>query len=182
MIYSLILSFLSVYIYTLPKNLHDDKLTYFIFSLCVYLYLTGGVADRVLSQLLTELDGIRPLKQVVVLAATNRPDLVDGALTRPGRIDRMLYVSLPDALARHEILNIHTRKVPLDVDVDLKKISCLAMGLSGAEIAGLCREASMHAMERNAMEVKQIDFVNAMNDIEPRTTVGMLEFYESFGK
>ena len=94
----------------------------------------------------------------------------------------MLYVSLPDALARHEILNIHTRKVPLDVDVDLKKISCLAMGLSGAEIAGLCREASMHAMERNAMEVKQIDFVNAMNDIEPRTTVGMLEFYESFGK
>ena len=135
-----------------------------------------------LSQLLTELDGIRPLKQVVVLAATNRPDLVDGALTRPGRIDRMLYVSLPDALARYEILNIHTRKVPLDVEVDLKKISCLAMGLSGAEIAGLCREASMHAMERNAMEVKQMDFVNAMNDIEPRTTVGMLEFYESFGK
>ena len=77
--------------------------------------MTGGVADRVLSQLLTELDGIRPLKQVVVLAATNRPDLVDGALTRPGRIDRMLYVSLPDALARHEILNIHTRKVPLHV-------------------------------------------------------------------
>ena len=135
-----------------------------------------------LSQLLTELDGIRPLKQVVVLAATNRPDLVDGALTRPGRIDRMLYVSLPDALARYEILNIHTRKVPLDVEVDLKKISCLAMGLSGAEIAGLCREASMHAMERNAMEVKQMDFVNAMKEVEPRTTVGMLEFYESFGK
>ena len=135
-----------------------------------------------LSQLLTELDGIRPLKQVVVLAATNRPDLVDGALTRPGRIDRMLYVCLPDALARHEILNIHTRKVPLNVDVDLIEIGKKTKGLSGAEIAGLCREASMHAMERNAMEVKQMDFVNAMNDIEPRTTVGMLEFYESFGK
>ena len=74
---------------------------------------SGGVADRVLSQLLTELDGVRPLKKVVVLAATNRPDLIDAALTRPGRIDRRLYVSPPDAAACLEILKIHSRSTPL---------------------------------------------------------------------
>jgi len=144
----------------------------------------GGVADRVLSQLLTELDGIRPLKQVVVLAATNRPDLVDGALTRPGRIDRMLYVSPPDLPARVEILQIHTRNTPLHEDVNVVTIAEQTQGLSGAELAALCREASMHAMERDeqAMDVRMTDFLNALLDVKPRTTKGMLKFYESFGQ
>ena len=136
-----------------------------------------------LSQLLTELDGIRPLKQVVVLAATNRPDLVDGALTRPGRIDRMLYVSPPDVEAREEILNIHTRKTPMGALVDLKEIAAKTERFSGAEIAALCREASLHAMEDaiDAVCVDQVHFLRAIDDVTPQTTSGMLEYYENFG-
>ena len=144
---------------------------------------SGGVADRVLSQLLTELDGIRPLKQVVVLAATNRPDLVDGALTRPGRIDRMLYVSPPDVEAREEILIIHTRKTPMSAHVNLKEIAEKTERFSGAEIAALCREASLHAMEDtiDAVCVDHCHFLRAINDVTPQTTCGMLEYYENFG-
>ena len=146
--------------------------------------MTGGVADRVLSQLLTELDGIRPLKQVVVLAATNRPDLVDGALTRPGRIDRMLYVSPPDEDGRLEILNIHTKKTPLGTLVNLKEIAHKSTGFSGAEIAALCREAALHAIEEDAqaLVVEHAHFLKALEEVVPQTTEKMLLYYENFNK
>ncbi len=144
---------------------------------------SGGVADRVLSQLLTELDGVRPLKQVVVLAATNRPDLIDAALTRPGRIDRRLYVSPPDAAARAEILKIHTKDTPLALDVDLSAVAAQCAGLSGAEIAAVCREAALHAIEEDgdAQEVWKRHFLRAVGDVEPQITSAMLAFFESFG-
>jgi AAA family ATPase len=144
---------------------------------------SGGVADRVLSQLLTELDGVRPLKQVVVLAATNRPDLIDAALTRPGRIDRRLYVSPPDAAARVEILRIHSKSTPLAADVNLSAIAAQCAGLSGAEIAAVCRESALHAIEEdaNAQKVFERHFLLALEDVEPQITPAMLAFFESFG-
>ena len=143
----------------------------------------GGVADRVLSQLLTELDGVRPLKQVVVLAATNRPDLIDNALTRPGRIDRMLYVSPPDDIARIEILKIHLKSTPLAQDVDLGAIAAKCEGLSGAEMASICREASLYSIEEDAkaMVVSQRHFIRAAAEVQPQITPSMLAFFESFG-
>ena len=143
---------------------------------------SGGVADRVLSQILTELDGIRPLKQVIVLAATNRPDLVDPALRRPGRIDRCVYVTLPDAEARREILHIHTRNTPLGPDVDLNAIADCADGFSGAEIAALSRESALFAIEddKNTEFVAQRHFLKALANVTPQTTKGMLQFFENF--
>jgi SpoVK/Ycf46/Vps4 family AAA+-type ATPase len=88
-------------------------------------------------QLLTELDGVESLKDVTVLAATNRPDIIDPALLRPGRIDRVLYVSPPDAVAREDIFRIETRKMPLAVDVVLDELAASTDDYSGAEISGL---------------------------------------------
>jgi SpoVK/Ycf46/Vps4 family AAA+-type ATPase len=147
----------------------------------------GGVADRVLSQLLTELDGIKPLKQVVVLAATNRPDLVDSALTRPGRIDRMLYVAPPDENARVDIYNIHTKNIPLHKDVNLIHLAKISSQYSGAEIASICREAALNSIEESEGDddniyVKQKHFLKALKNIQPKTTKDMLAFYENFLK
>ena len=141
------------------------------------------MADRVLSQLLTELDGVRPLKKVVVLAATNRPDLIDAALTRPGRIDRRLYVSPPDAAACLEILKIHSRSTPLAADVDLSSIAAECAGLSGAEISAVCREAALHAIEEdaNAQKVWKRHFLQAVAGVEKQITPEMQAFFESFG-
>ncbi len=99
------------------------------------------VTERVVSQLLTELDGIQTLQGVVVLAATNRIDMLDTALLRPGRFDKLIYVPLPDKEARKQILKIHTRNKPLDTDVDLDKIAEAAEGFSGAEVAAIANTA-----------------------------------------
>jgi len=99
------------------------------------------ITERVVSQLLTELDGIQTLQGVVVLAATNRIDMLDTALLRPGRFDKLIYVPLPDKEARKQILKIHTRNKPLDTDVDLDKIAEVAEGFSGAEVAAIANTA-----------------------------------------
>jgi transitional endoplasmic reticulum ATPase len=104
------------------------------------------VTDRVVNQLLTEMDGIEDLKGVVVIAATNRPDMLDPALLRPGRFDRLIYVPLPDTRAREEIFKIHLRGKPLDKDVDLQKLVSLTEGYTGADIAALCNTAAMIAL------------------------------------
>jgi transitional endoplasmic reticulum ATPase len=105
------------------------------------------VAERVVSQLLTEMDGLEDLKGVVVIGATNRPDIIDEALLRPGRFDRLLEIPLPDAPARKEILKIHTAKKPLDKTVILDKLVELTKGYSGAEIAALVNAAAMSAIK-----------------------------------
>lgn len=110
---------------------------------------TGGdshVAERVVSQLLTELDGMEELRGVVVLAATNRPDIIDPALLRPGRLDRMVELAAPNEAARMEIFKIHTRGKPLENAVDLGKLATATSGMVGSDIQGICQRACMAAI------------------------------------
>jgi AAA family ATPase len=143
-----------------------------------------SVADRVLSQLLSELDGIEPLVNVTVVAATNRPDIIDSALLRPGRIDRILYVSPPDEASRIKIMQIQTKKMPLNPDVDFNSLNQKMEGFSGAECVALCQNAAIHAMEEDIHieMVSQRHFEKALKNITPRITKEMIEFYDSFRK
>jgi len=111
--------------------------------------LGTNVTERVVSQILSELDGLDALKDVVVVAATNRPDMVDPALMRPGRIDRMLYIPEPDLEARKAIIRIHTRGKPLSPDLDVNKLAEQMEGYNGADIAATCSAASMAAINEH---------------------------------
>jgi transitional endoplasmic reticulum ATPase len=108
----------------------------------------GHVTERVVSQLLTELDGIEELRGVVTLAATNRSDILDPALLRPGRFDIEIEIPLPDQASRRAILGVHTRSRPLAADIDLDALAAETSGLVGAELSGLCRDATMAAARR----------------------------------
>jgi transitional endoplasmic reticulum ATPase len=122
---------------------------------------SGGdtqVIERVVSQLLTELDGIEELKGVVVLAATNRLDRVDPALLRPGRFDFLVELPLPDARARLEILNVHTREMPLSSEVSLESLASQTEGLTGADLEGLCHRAALLVI-REYLEEQKGQFV-----------------------
>jgi len=145
---------------------------------------SSGVADRVVSQLLTEMGGIEELKNVTVIAATNRPDMIDRALLRPGRIDRMLYVSPPDTPSRERIFQIFLSKTPHSEDISLQQLAKLTEGFSGAEIAGVCREACMCAMRENptAREVRQKHFLTTISGTTSRITADMIAFYYRFRK
>jgi transitional endoplasmic reticulum ATPase len=147
-------------------------------------YSDSGVSERVISQLLTELDGIESLENVVVIAATNRPDIVDPAVLRPGRIDRLIFVPAPDVKSLNEIFKIHTKSMPLSADVDLSQLSKNSAGYSGADIEALSREAAMNALRRNkkAREVTLSDFRDAMSKIKPSITPDMLAWYQSIMK
>ncbi|KUO42916.1 MAG: hypothetical protein APU95_00235 [Hadesarchaea archaeon YNP_N21] len=142
------------------------------------------VTERVISQLLTELDGLEKLENVVLIAATNRPDLIDPALLRPGRIDRLVLVSAPDKKARLEIFKIHTKGMPLHRDVDLDKLAAETEGYSGADIAALCREAAMLVLRKDikGREVRMEDFREAMKKIKPSITPEVQKFYEAFAE
>ncbi|MFC9996292.1 AAA family ATPase [Nocardia sp. NPDC127526] len=109
----------------------------------------SGVSDRVVAALLTELDGVEPLRDVVVVGATNRPDLIDPALTRPGRLERLVFVPPPDAAARAEILRTAAKSVPLAKSVNLRKLAAELDGYSAADCAALLREAALAAMRRD---------------------------------
>jgi transitional endoplasmic reticulum ATPase len=129
----------------------------------------AGVTDRIVNQLLTEMDGIQSLKGVVVLGATNRPDILDPALLRPGRFDRVLYVPPPDKAARLAIFEIHTREMPLDEDVDLDILASVTEGYTGADIEAVVREAAMLAARENinAQKVSMRHFEKALLKIKP---------------
>ncbi|TPX31132.1 hypothetical protein SmJEL517_g05473 [Synchytrium microbalum] len=109
----------------------------------------GSSSDRVLAQLLAEIDGVESMNGVTVLAATNRPDILDSALLRPGRIDRILYVAPPDYASRYEILQVRTRTMSLSDDVDLAQIAELTHRFSGAEVVAVCQEAAVSALDEN---------------------------------
>nr|WP_241662573.1 AAA family ATPase [Halorubrum depositum] len=111
-----------------------------------------GAGERVVSQLLTELDGLEPLTDVVVVAATNRPDSIDEALLRPGRIEKAVETPLPDEAARREILGIHARDTPTTPSVDLDALAARTSGYSGGDIAALVREAAMLAIEETIVD------------------------------
>jgi cell division protease FtsH len=121
--------------------------------------------EQTLNQILAEMDGFETDEQVVVLAATNRPDVLDFALLRPGRFDRKITLSLPDVQAREKILNIHIRKVSKDSSVDLAKIAKISIGFSGADLANLVNEAAMHAARESQEYVTQDDFMYARDRI-----------------
>jgi transitional endoplasmic reticulum ATPase len=123
----------------------------------------SGVGERVVSQLLTELDGLEELEDVVVVATTNRPDLIDSALLRPGRLDRHVHVPVPDGEARRAIFAVHTEQKPLADDVDLDVLAERTDGYVGADIEAVCREASMAATR---------EFINSVSPEETDTSVG----------
>ena len=141
--------------------------------------LGSNVTERVVSQILTELDGLDSLKDVVVIAATNRPDMVDPALMRPGRIDRLLYIPNPDKEAREAILAIHTRGMPLAEDVDMDKLAEQMEGYSGADIAATSQAASQIAIHEHLM--KYSDPKEAIQHKE-ELTVRMEHFKQAFNK
>ncbi|PSQ44809.1 ATPase [Halobacteriales archaeon SW_7_68_16] len=146
--------------------------------------VTGEVERRVVAQLLTMMDGLESRGQVIVIAATNRVDSVDPALRRPGRFDREIEIAVPDEVGREEILQIHTRGMPLSDDVDLSRLADETHGFVGADIESLTKEAAMKALRRSLPEidldeedippslidrmiVKRQDFGGALNEVEP---------------
>ncbi|MCX6803632.1 MAG: AAA family ATPase [Candidatus Diapherotrites archaeon] len=112
----------------------------------------NGATERMVNQLLTELDGVEALTDVVFMAATNRPDLIDSALLRPGRIDKLIMVSAPDESAREAILKVHTKNINLDKNVSIKILAQQTKGFSGADLAGLVREAALLVLSQNNMK------------------------------
>ena len=151
------------------------------------------VTERVISQMLTEMDGMEELKDVLVIAATNRPDMVDSALLRPGRLDRLIYVTPPCADARKAIFKIHLDGKPLDNKVDLAELARMTDGYVGSDIEAICREASIMALREKITpgmdreEAKKIkdsivitmdNFDSAMTRVKPTTSSGKLQDYE----
>ncbi|MDH3312123.1 MAG: CDC48 family AAA ATPase [Nitrosopumilus sp.] len=151
----------------------------------------GDVEKRVVAQLLALMDGLTDRGNVIVLGATNRPDSVDPALRRPGRFDREFEISVPNEDGRLEILEIHTRGMPISEDIDLKDLSLELHGYTGADIKSLCREAALKSIRRylpeidletekipsevlQSMQIKLIDFYDAMHEVVP---TAMREFY-----
>ncbi|MGW2838993.1 ATP-dependent zinc metalloprotease FtsH [Streptomyces sp. NPDC001493] len=128
----------------------------------------GGHDEReqTLNQILTEMDGFSGSEGVVVLAATNRADVLDPALTRPGRFDRIVQVSPPDRGGREAILKIHTRQIPLADDVDLSRVARSTPGMTGAELANLANEAALLAVKRKGAEVEQTDLSQALEKVQ----------------
>jgi len=140
----------------------------------------SAVSERVISQLLTEMDGLVTLENVVVMAATNKPHLLESALLRPGRFDYLVYVPKPDRKARLEILKVHTRNMPLEDDVDLEEISEKTDGFSGADLEALCREAGLNTLRRDGEKVSKKDMEEALRKIKPSITPQMEEKYRAF--
>src|SRR5215204_3620277 len=129
--------------------------------------VTGGSSEQeqTLNQILTEMDGFSSKEGVIVLAATNQPDVLDKALLRPGRFDRRVVVNLPDKVGREEILKVHTRSVPLAESVDLRELAASTPGLSGADLRNLVNEAALLAARREQDQVAQKDFLDALEKI-----------------
>ena len=148
----------------------------------------GGVTDRVISQFLTEMDGMpgrsaATTGQVIVLAATNRPDNIDAAMLRPGRIDRKVYVGLPDLATREQICQIALRGIPLAANVCLHKLATALEGRSGAEVVSAAKEGVLTCVARNnaATAVDMRDLARAAQKVLPRTNQDDLEFYSKWG-
>ena len=121
--------------------------------------------ESTLNQLLTELDGFGPNTGVIVLAATNRPDVLDKALLRPGRFDRHIYLELPNKTEREEIFKVHIRKLKLAKDVDINSLAALSPGFSGADIANICNEAALIAARYKKQLIEQSDFMEARDRV-----------------
>ena len=145
----------------------------------------SSLRDSIVNQILVEMDGIENRKGVVVIASTNRPELVDPALLRPGRLDRLLYVTAPDLKARERILRVHTRNMPLADNVSLTHLAQVTEGYSGADIENLCREAGMQAIRELFHDFKQIEyqhFEHALDRIKSTLSDSVIQRYEQMAK
>ncbi|PRC43367.1 ATPase, partial [Mycobacterium sp. ITM-2017-0098] len=144
----------------------------------------SGVTDRVVAAMLTELDGIEPLREVVVLGATNRPDLIDPALLRPGRLEKLVFVAPPDAEARTAILRTAGKSVPLADDVDLESLAADLDGYSAADCVALLREAALTAMRRSidAADVTGADVARARETVRPSLDPVQVESLRDFAE
>jgi transitional endoplasmic reticulum ATPase len=142
-----------------------------------------GSTERVVNQLLTSMDGLEDLENVIVIAATNRPDIVDPALLRPGRFDKLLLIPVPDEASRLKILQVHTKEMPLD-NVDLRALAKRIDGYVGADIENLCREAAMTALRQNrtASKVTAQHFEEALAQTHPSTDAETQKYYENMFK
>lgn len=149
----------------------------------------SGVTERVISQILTEMDGLEALHNVIVIAATNRPDMIDPALLRPGRFDRLVYIPPPDPEARKEILRIHTKGRPLTDDVDIDKLASRMHNFTGAEIAAVANEAIMLAIRDLVLSGEELDedtisavrvdmkyFEKAMENVQPMSDTELMKY------
>lgn len=123
---------------------------------------TNDEREQTLNQLLAEMDGFDSSKGIVILAATNRPEVLDQALLRPGRFDRRIIVERPDLPGRESILKVHTAKVKLETNVNLKEIALATSGATGADLANMVNEAALHAVRNNRNAITQADLMEAV--------------------
>ena len=147
-------------------------------------YSGSHVTESVVNQILTSIDGLESMEGVIIIGATNRPDILDTSLLRPGRFDRLLLVPAPDFEARKEIFKIHTKNMPLDKDISLTDLSHETEGFTGADIEGLCREAAMLSLRNNIKSkiVKMENFEKAMYSIRPSITESVINYYKEISK
>ena len=140
------------------------------------------MGDRVLAQLLNEIDGVENLIDVTIVAATNRPDMIDKALMRPGRLDRIVYVTLPDRETRKEIFQLRMKLIPVEANVDVDALADKTEKYSGAEIAAVCNEASFKALETNinCTHVSMSHFESALKMVTPRTSQQTIDYFDNF--
>jgi len=138
------------------------------------------VSERVVNQLLTELDGLEELEDVMVVAATNRPDMIDPALIRSGRFDRLVLLGAPEQKERREILNIHTRDVPMDENVNLEEVAEITEGYVGSDLETIAREAALIALREDdeAETVKMPHVRSALEKVRPTITDEIMEYYD----
>ena len=140
----------------------------------------NNVSERVVNQLLTELDGLEEMGEVMVIGATNRPDMIDPALIRSGRFDRLVMIGQPDEEGREQILRIHTEKTPLAPDVSLREIAEITDGYVGSDLESIAREAAIEALREDddATEVEMRHFRKAMESVRPTVTDDIMTYYE----
>jgi transitional endoplasmic reticulum ATPase len=140
----------------------------------------NNVSERVVNQLLTELDGLEEMGDVMVIGATNRPDMIDPALIRSGRFDRLVMIGEPDEEGREEILKIHTRDSPLAPDVSLREIAEITDGYVGSDLESIAREAAIEALREDgdATEIEMRHFRKAMESVRPTITDDLMDYYE----
>ena len=138
----------------------------------------SGVTERVVNQLLTEMDGMEELHDISVIAATNRPDILDPALLRPGRFDRHVEVGLPDQKSREAIFKVHTKDMPLADDVDIEELARKSEGFVGADIEAVCREAVMLTLREDleSEEVYMSEFEKAMKKVKPKKETELVSY------
>jgi transitional endoplasmic reticulum ATPase len=140
----------------------------------------NNVSERVVNQLLTELDGLEEMGNVMVIGATNRPDMIDPALLRSGRFDRLVFIGEPEQEGREQILKIHTQNSPLAPDVSLREIAEITDGYVGSDLESIAREAAMVALreDEGAEEVEMRHFRQAMENVRPTITDDIMDYYE----